>query len=92
VDLPRLRRQPVLDDQVLGWREKVNWPYAKKLLELLEAGEHDFLKGLIDSLHASELFRAGAGAGSGAKPVPTESPSGHASGFKRRLNRRGPDQ
>ena len=86
-DPPRLRRQPAIDRQALGWRDKVNWPYAMKLMELLEAGEHDFLKGLIDSLHASELRKVGGGAG--AKTVAAVDEEGDASGLKRRLGRKG---
>ena len=32
-------------------KQKVNWPYADRLLNLLKSGEHEFLKGLIDRLH-----------------------------------------
>jgi hypothetical protein len=34
-----------------SWRQRIDWPYAQKLLELLESGQHDHLRGLIDSLY-----------------------------------------
>lgn len=30
---------------------RLNWAYAERLLDLLETGEHEYLKGLIDRLH-----------------------------------------
>jgi hypothetical protein len=81
-DLPQLRRQPAVDQQILGWREKVNWPYAQRLLELLETGDHEFLKGLIDSLYDSELLlHRGEG---GQQPIVR---SNLAAGLKRRRDR-----
>jgi hypothetical protein len=86
-DLPCLRHQPVVDRQVLGWREKVNWPYAEKLLELLETREHGFLKGLIDSLHTSVLSRPRRGVKEQAvvRAEPDQAP-----GLNRRIGRTRP--
>ena len=57
-NLDRLRDRVGVDEQILDWSKKVNWPYAKKFLELLETGEHEYLKGLIDSLQSLESSRA----------------------------------
>jgi hypothetical protein len=88
-NLERLRPRAGVDQKILSWSQKAHWPYAEKLLELLETGEHDFLKGLIDSLHGSEQLKAGVK--EGANPVPAEPQSAHTSGLRRRLGRNGPD-
>jgi hypothetical protein len=89
-DLPGLKHQPAVDQQILSWSQKANWPYARKLLELLATGEHEFLKGLIDSLHTKELPNCEDG--SGAKVVPDEPASGPVPGLRRRIGRKDPSQ
>jgi len=49
--LPALRRPAPAPEELASWRQKRDWPYAKKLLELLETGQHDHLRSLIDSLY-----------------------------------------
>lgn len=31
--------------------QQMNWPFALRLLELLDTGRHDYLKGLVDGIH-----------------------------------------
>ncbi len=65
--MDRRRQRAGAEEQIITWSTKVNWSYAKKLLELLETGEHEHLKGLIDTLHSLESLKMiqGAGAASG---------------------------
>lgn len=49
--LDALKRSPPKPAILESWRQKCDWPHAQKLLELLEGGQHDYLRGLIDSLH-----------------------------------------
>jgi hypothetical protein len=42
---------PPKPDQLSTLKQKINWPHAQRLLELLETGKHEYLKGLIDELY-----------------------------------------
>jgi hypothetical protein len=85
--LDRLRQRAVVDEQILTWSTKVNWPYAKKLLELLESGEYEHLKGLIDTLHALESLRVVHVAGAASAPTRPEN-GGEPGSIRQRLRRR----
>lgn len=46
-DVERLSRR---SDQMRPYLRSKDWPYLLKVLRLLQSGEHDYLRGLIDSL------------------------------------------
>jgi hypothetical protein len=46
---------PPKPDRLISMKQKINWPYAQRLLNLLETGQHDFLRELIDRLYAASL-------------------------------------
>jgi hypothetical protein len=44
---------PPKPDRLISMKQKINWPYAQRLLDLLETGQPDFLRELIDRLYAA---------------------------------------
>jgi hypothetical protein len=53
-----LETAPPRPEALKTWKQNLNWCYAERLLELLEAGKHDFLKELIDHLYGSQFPQA----------------------------------
>ncbi len=54
-----------------SWTKQMSWPYAQRLLELLETGQHDYLKALIDGLHRM-AFARGVMPGQGGGEAPSD--------------------
>jgi hypothetical protein len=55
-DIERFLPAPPPKPEQLGTlKQKINWSHAQQLLELLETGQHEYLKGLIDQLHKTCL-------------------------------------
>lgn len=45
-----VKRESRRSDQMRPYLRSKDWPYLLKVLKLLQSGEHDFLRGLIDML------------------------------------------
>ena len=52
-DIRRFLPPPPDPEELCGLKRRLNWVYAERLLDLLETGEHEYLKGLIDRLHVA---------------------------------------
>jgi len=53
-----LKGAPPHPEVLKTWKQNLNWCYAERLLDLLETGQTDFLKGLIDNLHGAQFPQA----------------------------------
>ncbi len=67
-----LVKPPPRPDVLDSWTKRVSWPYAQRLLELLETGQHEFLKALIDGLHQMAFGRGAIAGDGGGEPIDTE--------------------
>jgi hypothetical protein len=57
-DIKRFLPPPPPTTEQLGTlKQRLHWPYAERLLDLLEAGDHEYLKALIDRLHGACFSR-----------------------------------
>ncbi|WP_068415753.1 hypothetical protein [Planctomyces sp. SH-PL62] len=60
-DIKQFLPHPPKPEQLSTLKQKLAWPYAERLLDLLETGSHEYLKDLIDRLHKFHLSHPAGG-------------------------------
>lgn len=75
-DIRRFLPPPPDPEELCGLKRRLNWAYAERLLDLLETGDHEYLKGLIDRLHEACSVQRDRGVNPGEEALDRDLDSG----------------